>query len=320
MSGPPHTYLWTTCSSRCTQAANADGMSFRPALRPGAPLLRRDATHLQVGTSPGIVIPDRPGLVDLLRLLDGARDVDRLATIARTAIPELTIPVAEVLAELRSAGVVFDATRWSGAGRRGLDAEARHADFGGDDPDRLRRRPAYGVALHSDAGSSRLADIVQSVLSDSGIAHVDADDPDLLVIASCGEPSRTVFEQPVRLGLDHLPVVIDEDRVRIGPLVRPGLTPCVSCHDLHRADWDRAWPALVHQLGRHTVTMTPPAVDAATTHAAALEVTVEVLAHADGRLNRTLGRCLVVGPAHDDRTTWPLAFHHACTCDLLRAA
>ena len=139
------------------------------------------------------------------------------------------------------------------------------------------------VALHADAVSGRLTDLVQTVLADSGITRVNSDDPDLLVIASCGEPARTVFEQPTRLGLDHLPVVIDEDRIRIGPLVRPGLTPCVSCHDLHRADWDRAWPALVHQLGRQSVTMTPPAVDAATTHAAALEVAVEVLAHADGR-------------------------------------
>ena len=295
-------------------------MAFRPALRPGAPLLRRDATHLQVGTSPGIVIADRPGLLDLLRLLDGARDVDRLAAIAGTMIPDLTEPVAEILAELRSAGVVFDATRWSPAHLRGLDAEARHADFGGDDPARLRHRQTYGIALHADAGSRRLTAIVQSALVDSGISQFAPDDPDLLVIASCGEPARTVFEQPVRLGIDHLPVVIDEDRVRIGPLVRPGRTPCVSCHDLHRADWDRAWPALVHQLGRHSASMTPPAVDAVTTHAAALEVAVEVLAHADGRTSRTFGRCLVVGPGHDERDSWPLAFHHACTCDLLRAA
>jgi hypothetical protein len=301
-------------------SSEPDGMAFRPALRPGAPLLRRDATHLQIGTSPGIVIADRPGLLDLLHLLDGARDVDRLAAVARVTIPELTAPVADVLAELRSAGVVFDAARWSRAGRRGLDAEARHTDFGGDDPARLRHRQTYGLAIHSDAGSRHLAELTQAVLTDAGVARVDADDPDLIVIASCGEPARTVFEQPVRLGLDHLSIVIDEDRIRIGPLVRPGRTPCMSCHDLHRADWDRAWPALVHQLGRHSATMTPPAVDAVTTHAAALEVAVEVLAHADGSANRTLGRCLVVGPAHDDRRTWPLAFHHACTCDLLRAA
>ncbi|WP_157439346.1 hypothetical protein [Aeromicrobium sp. Root344] len=295
-------------------------MAFRPALRPGAPLLRRDATHLQVGTSPGIVIADRPGLLELLHLLDGARDVDRLTAIARDAIPDLAAPVAEILAELRSAGVVFDATRWSTAEVRGLDAEARHADFGGDDPARLRHRQAYGVALHADAGSHRLSEILRSTLADAGITRFAPDHPDLLVIASCGEPARTVFEQPARLGIDHLPVVIDEDRVRIGPLVRPGHTPCVSCHDLHRADWDRAWSALVHQLGRHTASMTPPAIDAVTTHAAALEVAVEVLAHADGGRGRSLGRCLVVGPAHDDRDSWPLAFHHACTCDLLRAA
>ena len=295
-------------------------MAFRPALRPGAPLLRRDATHLQIGTSPGIVIGDRPGLVDLLRLLDGARDVERLAAVARTTIPELTTPVPEVLAELRSAGVVFDATRWNTAETHGLDAEARHADFGGDDPARLRHRQTYGVALHADTGSRRLTEAVQTVLTDAGVHCFTADDPDLLVIASCGEASRTVFEEPVRLGIDHLPVVIDEDRVRIGPLVRPGHSPCVSCHDLHRADWDPAWLALVHQLGRHTAGMTPPAVDSLTTHAAALEVAAEVLAHADGRAGRTPGRCLVVGPAHDDRAAWPLAFHHACTCDLLRAA
>ena len=295
-------------------------MAFRPALRPGALLLRRDATHLQVGTSPGIVIADRPGLVDLLRLLDGARDVDRLTAIARASIPDLSVPVSQVLAELRSAGVVFDATRWTGVKRRGLDAEARHADLSGDDPARLSHRRTYGMAIHSDAGSQRLATITEGVLADSGIARLEAEEPDLLVIASCGEASRTVFEQPARLGLDHLPVVIDEDRIRIGPLVRPGRTPCVSCHDLHRADWDRAWPALMHQLGRHSATMTPPAVDALTTHAAALELAAEVLAHADGRPARTIGRCVVVGPAYDERTSWPLAFHHACTCDLLRAA
>lgn len=295
-------------------------MSFRPALRPGAPLLRRDATHLQVGTSPGIVITDRPGLVDLLRLLDGARDIDRLTELARASIPDLVAPVTDVLAELRSAGVVFDATRWSDVGRRGLDAEARHTDLGGRDPARLDRRAQFGVAFHCDAASRPLVNVARDILASSGLARLDASDPDLLVIASCGEPSRVVFEQPVRLGLDHLLVVIDEDRVRIGPLVRPGRTPCVSCHDLHRADWDRSWPVLLHQLGRHTGAMTPAAVDTVTTYAAALELAAEVLAEADGLPVRTIGRCLVVGPEHDDRTTWPLAFHHGCTCDLLRAA
>jgi hypothetical protein len=295
-------------------------MAFRPALRPGAPLLRRDAGHLQVGTSPGVVVPDRPGLLPLLRLLDGARDIARLVEVAAISIPELTLPVPEVVAELLAAGVVFDATAWSAPNRRGLDAEARHLALLGEDPDRLRHRRTFGLALHHDAASRPLVEVVHDVLAASGVRRLDSPDPDLLVVVSAGEPARSVFEDPIRRGLDHLLVVIDEDRVRIGPLVRPGRTPCVSCHDLHRADWDRAWPVLAHQLGRHTATMTPPALSAVTTYAAGVEVAAEVLAHLDRRRSRLLGQCLVVGPGHSDRATWPLAFHHACTCDLLRAA
>lgn len=295
-------------------------MTFRPALRPGASLLRRDATHLQVGTSPGIVIADQPGLVPLLHLVDGARDVDRLTALARTTIPELTFSVAEVLAELRTLGALLDASRWSGPQRRGLDAEARHLDMVGDDPDRLCRRPQFGLAFYGDAGSRSLIEITQSILTASGVSRLEVPDPDLLVIVSCGEPSRTVFESPGHLRLSHLPVVIDEDRVRIGPLVRPGHTPCVSCHDRHRGDWDRAWPALQHQLGRHTAIMTPPGLSALTSHAAAVELAAGILAHVDGAPLPAIGRSLVVGPRHDERTAWPVAFHHGCGCDLLRTA
>lgn len=300
--------------------SHAVGMTFRPALRPGALLLRRDVSHLQVGTSPGVVIADRPGLFPLLRTLDGTRDVARIETIVRATTPALAADLGAVLARLRSLGVVFDASRWSAPGRRGLDTEARHVDLAHTDPDVLRARPTFRLALLGDAVSAPLVDITRAVLVASGLTGLDAGDPELMVVVSCGEPSRSVFERPTMQGLDHLPVVIDEDRVRIGPLVSPGRTPCVSCHDLHRGDWDRAWSALVPQLGRHTRALTPPALSAVTTHAAALELAVEVLAHVDTGSARTLGRCLVVGPRHDARATWPVAFHHGCACDLLSAA
>ncbi|MBC7632804.1 hypothetical protein [Aeromicrobium sp.] len=295
-------------------------MSFRPAIRPGAPLLRRDITHLQVGTSPGIVVSDQPGLLPLLRLADGARDVARLAAMARESIPELTVDVALLMNELRSVGAVFDASRWSAPGRRGVEPEARHTDVGGNDPALLLPRATFRVAIHHDAASRPIVEAAQSILTMAGVVDLDSTDPQLLVIASCGEPARTVFERPILHGVDHLPLVIDEDRVRLGPFVRPGRTPCITCHDLHRTDWDRAWPAILSQLARHTLTMTPPAISATTAHAAALELAVEVLAHVDGLAPRTLGRCLAVGPGPDDRASWPIAFHHRCTCDLLNAA
>lgn len=295
-------------------------MTFRPCLRPGAPLLRRDGSSLQVGTSPGVVLADQPGLMALLRLADGSRDVERLRAYAKTDIPELDCDVAELMRELHALGVVFDSSRWSAPHRRGLDAEARHADLNADDPARLARRPRFRAAFHADTSSRPIVEAARVILSAAGVRELDSTDPDLLVIASCGEPARTVFERPTAAGLDHLLVVIDEDRVRLGPLVRPGRTPCVSCHDLHRADWDHAWSALLPQLGRHTGMQTPPALDAVTVHAAALELAIDVLNYCDGQRTRSVGRFLVIGPAHDERSSWPLAFHHGCACDLLSAA
>jgi hypothetical protein len=278
---------------------DADGMPFRPVLRPGAPLLRRDATHLQIGTSPGIVVPDRPGLLPLLRLLDGVRDIDRLEAIVRIAVPELEGTAAATLTGLRAIGVVIDATD-------------------GQDLRRLRARRRVGFDV--PPGTDDLMAATRTILSAAGVVRLTSTEPDLLVIASFGEPARSVYERPALLGVDHLPVVIDEDRVRIGPLVRPGRTPCVTCHDLHRTDWDPAWPALLHQLGRRPPVARHTALDALTSHAAATEVAAEVLAHLDGRVPRTIGRCLAVGPGHDERASWPVAFHHRCACDLLSAA
>ncbi len=95
------------------------------------------------------------------------------------------------------------------------------------------RRPQLRVALHDDAGSRPLARAIGHALTDLGIRSLEHPDPDLLVVVSCGEPARAVFEQAHRHGIPHLMVVLDEDRVRVGPLVIPGVTPCLTCLDLH---------------------------------------------------------------------------------------
>ncbi len=184
-------------------------MTLRPTIRPGAPLLRRDAHHLQVGTSPGIVIDDRPGLRSFLRLLDGVRDLDRLRGLARAEVPELVDDVDDVLRPLLASGAVVDASRL-------------HV-----------RRPRLRVALHDDASSRPLSRAIAHALTDLGMRSLDAPDPDLLLVVSCGEPSRAVFDQARLRSITHMTVVLDEDRVRIGPLVIPGATPCLTCLDLH---------------------------------------------------------------------------------------
>ena len=274
-------------------------MTFRPVLRPGAPLLRRDATHLQIGTSPGIVIDDRPGLFALLRLLDGVRDVERLQQVIHEQVPDLDRPVESVLTELRALGAVVDGpSRGTVRQRRGTQ--------------RIRFEPSPEAI--------ELVETVRSILSSAGLVQQTSTEPDLVVFVSYGEVERSVLERAAVLGRTHLPVVIDEDRVRIGPFVCPSRTPCVGCHDLHRTDWDAAWPVLLHQLDRAPAPARPPALQALAAHAAAVEIAAEVLSHADGTDPRTIGCCLTVGPGHDERVVWPVAFHPRCSCDLLSAA
>ncbi len=280
---------------RRASTRHAVPVTLRPTIRPGAPLLRRDATHLQVGTSPGTVIDDRPGLGAFLRLLNGARDIDRLRRLVRSDVPELEADVEDVLRPLLACGAVVDASSIQ------------------------VRRPRLRVALHGDSGSRPLARAIGHALTDLGIRSLESPDPDLLLVVSCGEPARAVFDQAQLHRISHLPVVIDEERVRIGPVVIPGLTPCLTCLDLNRTDWDRAWPALLAQLGRSPWTI-PPSLPTPLAYSAAAEVGVEVLALASGSRPRTAGQVLAVGPSHDARVTWPVAFHHGCACALLPAA
>ncbi len=84
--------------------------------------------------------------------------------------------------------------------------------------------PRLRVALHDDPRSRPLGRALAIVLTDLGIRSLDPPEPELLIVVSCGEPSRVVFEQAQQHGITHLPVMVDEDRVRIGPTVIPART------------------------------------------------------------------------------------------------
>ncbi|MFI5426165.1 hypothetical protein [Aeromicrobium sp. UC242_57] len=181
-------------------------------------------------------------------------------------------------------------------------------------------RSTWSIGFDADPGCRPIVDATRHILSTAGLTRLRSSEPDLLVVCSRGEAARSRFERPSLFGTPHLAVVIDEDRVRTGPFVRPGLTPCVGCHDLHRTAWEPAWPALLHQFGRSSVAVGPTALAAPTAHAAAVEIAVDILAVVDGQRPRTTGHCLLVGPQHDERMTWSVPFHPGCSCDLLAAA
>lgn len=286
-------------------------MTFRPALRPGTVVLRRDARHLQVGTSPGTVVADRPGLHRLLLALDGLHGSTWLAD----RVPEVG-DVDEALAPLVAVGVVVDAGAWDA---RHLE-EARHLSLSGRDPGLLASRRRLHVWLHADPGTRDLMDTVGVVLDAAGVSRRHPHDADLLVIASSGEPPRAIFAEAVHRQVPHLAVRVEEDRVHVGPFVAPGTSPCLGCHDLHRIDWDPAWAALIPQFGARGAQHNPPALGAVLRHVAAAEIAAGIIAVADGDPTQHAASVLAIGPGLDDRHRWPLAFHHRCLCALLPAA
>ena len=60
------------------------------------------------------------------------------------------------------------------------------------------------------------------------------------------EPAR--HGRWLRGDVPHLPVVFSDSEVRVGPLVEPGVGPCLYCLELAHLDSDPAWPAIACQL------------------------------------------------------------------------
>jgi len=111
--------------------------------------------------------------------------------------------------------------------------------------------------------------------------------------------------------LAHLAVAVRDAIVVVGPLVRPGQTPCLNCLDLHRVDRDPAWQRVSAQLNTGPEIAEP--VAATTALASAAYAAAEVLAHIDGGAPTTLGATVEIsGPAQSTRRRWTQ--HPRCGC------
>jgi hypothetical protein len=138
--------------------------------------------------------------------------------------------------------------------------------------------------------------------------------PDLIVLIEHGAANATSAGRLVSVDQPHLSVVIREDDVVVGPLVRPGAGPCLRCLDLHRGDRDPAWPSVLAQVLRPATGTLHPEETAVSTLAAGL-VTLQVLAHLDGTAEpATLGATLEIELPDGliARRSWPA--HPRCGC------
>lgn len=176
-------------------------------------------------------------------------------------------------------------------------------------------RPAdVGEARH-DAVRSLLADRSArvTVRVDDGGPGLDPAELDLVVVVEphAAHPAR--YQRLLGLGVPHLPVVVREADVVVGPLVRPGRSACVACVDLARADADREWPALAAQL-RESAEPTHEATLAALGAATAAG---QVLAQLDGHRPAAVGACLEISLPAGLPRAHPADSHPRCGCVVL---
>jgi hypothetical protein len=106
------------------------------------------------------------------------------------------------------------------------------------------------------AGTGLLADRLSGLLAACGVpvlvAHTarDAEAADATLAVAIGsyvlDPALHALW--LRRDVAHLPVILGDTEVVIGPLVEPGRTACLLCLQLHQTDADPAWPAIATQL------------------------------------------------------------------------
>ena len=260
---------------------------MRPAVHPAFARLRRDAATVQLGTEPGptlILGGLEPVVADVVVGLDGRR---RLTDLRRAVVQRGGDPAAleAAVAELDRAGVLVDArlppervadvlvagSSAAGVGGRrlaGTWVEVRGADRVGAAAASLLAALGTGLVTVDDSRVTEPGEPCAGALTDEDVGRrrgpaaervaraagrrARASErrparPDLVLLAPGALAPRDTASALVAEGLPHLVVCAGATAGTVGPLVLPGVSSCVRCHDLYRADRDPAWSRLAQQ-------------------------------------------------------------------------
>jgi hypothetical protein len=98
-------------------------------------------------------------------------------------------------------------------------------------------------------GSGPLALGLARLLEEAGLRPREAPRrPGLVVLVADRVLAPADHRTWLQRDIPHLPVVVGDTSVTVGPLVVPGASACLHCAFLHRRDADAAWPAIAAQL------------------------------------------------------------------------
>lgn len=168
---------------------------------------------------------------------------------------------AQALAGPRSTTAPLDTRRGtivaiSGAGRVGSGTAALLAAAGigtlvvdDEEPTLASDLTPFGLGS-SDLGRPRAKGVQRAVSTFAPSTRLltrVAGRPDLVVLAPAEEADRATAIRLTGEGIPYLVATVREGVGVLGPLVVPGVTACLHCLDLHRADLDPAWPNVLAQ-------------------------------------------------------------------------
>ena len=130
-----------------------------------------------------------------------------------------------------------------------------------------RAEPASAptVAISGDGSAvSAIADALAAsgarVLMATHAADLADSAPDVAIVTAHHVLAPALHALWLRRDVPHLPVVFSDIAVLIGPMVEPGVGPCLLCLELHRRDADPAWPAIATQLLGRSSRLVAPAL------------------------------------------------------------
>lgn len=113
-----------------------------------------------------------------------------------------------------------------------------------------RRDLLPGGLTEADEGrrfAAAAADVVARAAPATSTGPLGDAVADLVVLCVDAPVDPDVRDILHRNRLSHLVVHLDAERGEVGPLVVPGVSPCLRCADLHRVDRDPAWTLLAVQ-------------------------------------------------------------------------
>ncbi|WP_144710762.1 hypothetical protein [Curtobacterium pusillum] len=140
-------------------------------------------------------------------------------------------------------------------------------------PEPLERVEVHGTGALPDAVAEMLSGegvtVARTTAVRGGPVVLPEQDPRLAVVVAEHVVDPALRAAWTRRAVPHLPVVVGDGRVRLGPFVVPGAGPCLQCVEYAHVDDDDSWPAIAAQVwGRPAAPLSPyrtAAIAAATT-------------------------------------------------------